>query len=154
MATEITLTNLESKINKMIDARMSYWMGGGRVLAYTFASLNWGNGNTATTPTITLSNTYNIREILPSGVNDTYSVYFTNPVAQTDYIVLASAEASGLGGEIYGIYSTTVNKFDIDFIGLKTANGQLLNANFTLQGPLYAISPKIIQLRLLVFGNK
>lgn len=29
MATEMTLTNLESKINEMIDARMSYWMGGG-----------------------------------------------------------------------------------------------------------------------------
>lgn len=30
MATEMTLTNLESKINEMIDARMSYWMGGGK----------------------------------------------------------------------------------------------------------------------------
>lgn len=128
--------------------------GGGRILAYTFASLNWGDGNTATTPTITLSNTYNIREILPSGVDDTYTVYFINPVAQTDYIVLASAEAPGLGGEICGIYSPTVNRFDVDFIGLKTANGQALNNNFTLQGPLYAIPPRITQLRLLVFGNK
>lgn len=119
MATEITLANLESKINEMIDARMSYWMGGGRVLAYTFASLNWGNDNTATTPTITLSNTYNIRKILPSGIDDTYSVYFTNQVAQTDYIVLASADAPGLGGEICGVYNPTVNRFDIDFIGLK-----------------------------------
>lgn len=43
-----------------------------------------------------------------------YTISFIHPMADTDYLVSASGEASGIGAEILGVYQKTTNGFYFD----------------------------------------
>ena len=66
-------------------------------------------------PTISVSK--NCKNIARSGYASTGSWQFTfdKPMLNNNYLVFVSGECSGIGSEIIGIWSKTVNKFWFDF---------------------------------------
>lgn len=73
------------------------------------------------------------KNLSATGLGETgvYTLTFERPMANTDYIVTVSAEASGVGAEILGIYGRTTTRFLFDH-----AN----NAGTTVVVPIFTIS--------------
>ena len=73
------------------------------------------------------------KNLSASGLGGTayYTLTFTKPMANTDYIVTVSGEASGIGCEIFGIYGRTTTQFLFDH-----AN----NAGTAVAVPIFTIS--------------
>lgn len=73
------------------------------------------------------------KNLSASGLGGTayYTLTFEKPMANTDYIVTVSGEASGIGCEIFGIYGRTTTRFLFDH-----AN----NAGTAVAVPIFTIS--------------
>ena len=73
------------------------------------------------------------KNLSATGLGETgvYTLTFEKPMANTDYIVTVSGEASGIGCEIFGIYGRTTTQFLFDH-----AN----NAGTAIAVPIFTIS--------------
>lgn len=77
-----------------------------------------------------LTGSKNISSITNLGTASANTITFSTPMADTNYIVSASGEASGIGSEILGIYNKTVNGFNFDHAN--SAGTAVILSYFTL----------------------
>lgn len=70
------------------------------------AWFQWNNG------TLAHSNNFSSVTATAAGV---FTCVFAKPMADVDYLVSVSAESSGIGGELFGVYGKTTAQFLVDF---------------------------------------
>lgn len=87
---------------------------------------------------VNVNNGYNITSVTVASFSETgvaFDCNFTNATTDINYVPLISAEADGIGTELYGVYSKNKNSFRVDFTNIS------------------AKRPVITQINIFVFGK-